>query len=158
MTSEIKHRSLNDEGFTLIEVLVALAIFSIGFLAVGLMQLDATRGNRRAQSVTYNSEWALDRVEWLLTQGAVKVDAYDAIATTVPPQAADGIDNNYNGVVDEAGETGPLSIAWTVDEVDLQPNIGTDIYNYKVITVTVSKTLGGETRTISLQNRIPKIV
>ncbi|WP_319525030.1 prepilin-type N-terminal cleavage/methylation domain-containing protein [uncultured Desulfosarcina sp.] len=148
----------DNSGFTLIEVLIALAIFSIGFLAVGLLQLDSAKGNRRAQSVTYSSEWALDRVETMLPQGMLSTTAYDSVATAAPAQDADGIDNNYNGTVDEAGETGPLSISWTVDEVDLKPSIGTDIYNYKIITVTVTKTLGGETRTISLQNRIPKIV
>jgi prepilin-type N-terminal cleavage/methylation domain-containing protein len=145
-------------GFTLIEVLIAIAIFSIGFMAVNMMQLNSARGNRRAQSVTYSSEWALDQVEWLLPSGMMNTANYDAIVTTVPPQDADGIDNDYDGAVDEAGESGPLSIRWTVDEVDLRPNIGTDIYNYKIVTVTVSKTLGGETRTINLQNRIPKIV
>ena len=158
MTNKLMHEPSDDRGFTLIEVLIALAIFSVGFLAVGLMQINSTGGNRRAQSVTYSSEWALDHVEWLLTQASVNNAAYDAIVSTVPAQDADNIDNNYNGVIDEAGESGPLSIQWTVNEVDLRPNIGTDIYNYKIITVTVSRTIGGETRTISLQNRIPKIV
>ena len=148
----------NNRGFTLIEVSIALAIFSIGFLAVCLIQLDSTKGNRKAQSVTYSSEWAMDRVEDLLPQGMTNAAAYDAIASSTPAQGADGIDNNYNGRVDEAGESGPLSISWTVNEVDLQPSEGTDIYNYKIITVTVTKAQGGDTRTISLQNRIPKIV
>ena len=151
-------RMIGDEGFTLIDVLIALAIFSVGFMAVGLMQINATGGNLKAQSVTYNSEWALDQVEWMLIQGSMNAAAYDAVVSAVPAQDADSIDNNYNGVIDEAGETGPLSIQWTVNEVDLEPNIGTDIYNYKVITVTVTKTFGSDTRTISLQNRIPKIV
>lgn len=148
----------DERGFTLIEVLIAMAIFSIGILAVGMMQINATGGNTRAQSVTYSSEWALDRVEWLLIQGTRDVAAYDAIGTTNPAQDADGIDNNYDGRIDEVGETGPLSISWTVNEADLEPTIGTDIYNYMLVTVTVTKTLGAQTRTISLQGRIPKIV
>lgn len=148
----------DERGFTLIEVLIAMAIFSIGILAVGMMQINSTRGNTKAQSVTYSSEWALDRVEWLLTQGTRNIAAYDAIVTTNPAQDADFIDNNYDGRVDEAGETGPLSISWTVNEADLEPTIDTDIYNYQIVTVTVTKTLGGETRAISLQSRIPKIV
>lgn len=160
MIKSNKYKMLNtgESGFTIIEVLIAMAIFSIGILAVGMMQINSTGGNTNAQSVTYSSEWALGQAEWLLTQGAANVSAYDAIVTTNPPQALDGIDNNYNGQIDEAGETGPISISWTVNEVDLGPNIGTDIYNYKIVTVTVTKTLGGQTRTISLQNRIPKIV
>ena len=149
---------MNEQGFTLIEVLVALAIFSVGILGVGMLQINATGGNKNAQSVTYSSEWALGQTEWLLTQGSASVSQYDGIVSTNPAQDADGIDNNYDGRIDEANEAGPLSISWTVNEVDLDPNIGTDIYNYKIITVTVTKTLGGEVRTISLQNRIPKIV
>ena len=150
--------NIDNRGFTLIEVLIALAIFSIGILAVGIMQINATRGNTKAQNVTYSSEWALGRAEWLLTQGSQSVANYDALVTTTPSQDADGIDNDYDGAIDEAGESGPLSISWTVTEVDLEPNIGTDIYNYKLVTVTVSKTFGSETRTISLQDRIPKII
>lgn len=148
----------NENGFTLIEVLIALAIFSVGILGVGLMQIDATSGNKNAQSTTYSSGWALGQTEWLVTQGAASATEYDAIVTTNPAQNADGIDNDYDGQIDEAGETGPLSVSWTVNEVDLEPNIGTDIYNYKVVTVTVTKNVGGQVRTISLQNRIPKIV
>jgi prepilin-type N-terminal cleavage/methylation domain-containing protein len=158
-TSEKKWAAIKDErGFTLIEVLVALAIFSIGILGVGLMQINATGGNKNAQSVTYSSGWALGQIEWLLTQGTADVTAYDAIVSTNPSQAADGIDNDYDGQIDEGGETGPLSVSWTVNEVDLEPNIGTDIYNYKVVTVTVTKSLSGQVRSISLQNRIPKII
>lgn len=53
----MKPRSITDigqhqAGFTLIEVLVALAIFSIGFMAVAAVQIDALRNVRSSQDRT----------------------------------------------------------------------------------------------------------
>jgi len=53
-------------GFTLIEVLIAMAIFSIGILGVGTMQLRSTGGNTNARIGTEASVWAQDRVETLM--------------------------------------------------------------------------------------------
>ena len=39
-------------GFTLIEVLIAMAIFSIGILAVGAMQISSTNSNAGARIQT----------------------------------------------------------------------------------------------------------
>ncbi len=55
------------QGFTLIEVLIALAIFSIGFLAVGSMQLRSTGGSTNARIRTEASIWTQDRVETLMS-------------------------------------------------------------------------------------------
>ena len=55
-----------ERGFTLIEVLIAMAIFSIGILAVGSMQLRSTSGNTNARIGTEASVWAQDRVETLM--------------------------------------------------------------------------------------------
>jgi type IV pilus modification protein PilV len=53
----------NEAGFTLIEVIVALAILTIGILAVNAMQTAAVRGNMAASDITIASTWAADRVE-----------------------------------------------------------------------------------------------
>ena len=42
----------NQEGFTLIEILIAVTIFAIGMLAVGSMQVSGIRGNATAQGIT----------------------------------------------------------------------------------------------------------
>ena len=57
----------NEQGFTLIEVLIALAIFSIGILAVGSMQLRSTGGSTNARILTEASIWGQDRVETLMS-------------------------------------------------------------------------------------------
>ena len=58
--------SYKERGFTLIEVLIAMAIFSIGILGVGTMQIRSTTGNTSARIRTEASVWAQDRVETLM--------------------------------------------------------------------------------------------
>ncbi len=58
--------SYKERGFTLIEVLIAMAIFSIGILGVGTMQLRSSTGNTSARIRTEASTWAQDRVETLM--------------------------------------------------------------------------------------------
>jgi prepilin-type N-terminal cleavage/methylation domain-containing protein len=59
-------RLAGNSGFTLIEILIAMAIFSIGILAVGNMQLGSTNGNTSSRIRTEASIWAQDRVETLM--------------------------------------------------------------------------------------------
>jgi len=61
-----KKSNYKERGFTLIEVLIALAIFSIGILGVGTMQLRSSSGNTSARIHTEASVWAQDRVETLM--------------------------------------------------------------------------------------------
>ena len=53
-------------GFTLVEVLIALAIFSIGILAVASLQTSLTGRNTSARISTEASIWSRDRVESLM--------------------------------------------------------------------------------------------
>ena len=61
-----KKSNYKERGFTLIEVLMAMAIFSIGILGVGTMQIRSTTGNTSARIRTEASIWAQDRVETLM--------------------------------------------------------------------------------------------
>ena len=56
----------NNKGFSLIEVLIALAVFSIGILAVAAMQISAIKTNASAGNATRAIEIASDQVEQLL--------------------------------------------------------------------------------------------
>ncbi|MCI5207476.1 MAG: prepilin-type N-terminal cleavage/methylation domain-containing protein [Candidatus Electrothrix sp. ATG2] len=53
-------------GFTLIETLMAMAIFTIGILGVLGMQLASISENLTANSITNGSTWAADQVEKIL--------------------------------------------------------------------------------------------
>ena len=53
----------SEKGFTLVEVMIALAVFTIGILAVNAMQTKAISINTSANKLTLASSWASDRVE-----------------------------------------------------------------------------------------------
>jgi type IV pilus modification protein PilV len=63
--NQIKKKN-NNQGFTLIEVLIAISIFAIGFLAVAAMQITANKSTRRAVEVTEATAIASDRMERLM--------------------------------------------------------------------------------------------
>lgn len=55
-------------GFTIIEVLIAAAIFAIGILGVATMQITATNGNASARMYSEASEIAQGEIERLLAE------------------------------------------------------------------------------------------
>lgn len=59
-------RRQGEQGFTLIEVMITIAIFSIGILAVGAMQLNAGSAENSASDYTIAGTIASDQIEALL--------------------------------------------------------------------------------------------
>jgi type IV pilus assembly protein PilV len=98
----------NQNGFTMIEILIAISIFAIGMLAVASMQISGIHGNARAQTLTGASTWASDQVETLL-----------------------GMDYDDGNLVSGAAQEGRYQITWSV-------TTGTMLPNTKTIKVTVS--------------------
>jgi len=142
------------KGFTLIEVLIGLAIFSIGILGVAAMQISATNGNSSAGRITSNMTWALDCVEELMalpyTHAALNVGNHSVTAGNLTTDS-DGIDNDSDGEIDEVGETGNISMQWTVTD-DMPMN------RTKTIQITVTRTGPGGSRTVTLTQVIPEII
>jgi type IV pilus assembly protein PilV len=138
------------QGYTLIEVLIAMAIFAIGILAVGSMQISAIKANANSRNSITVVTYAKDRVEDLMAL-AYDDDQLAAGAHSVAAgsftQATDGIDNDEDGRIDEAGETGHISIEWNVTESDLT---GDGINDGKVVTVTIIRAAAGRRRRASL--------
>ena len=99
-------------GFTLIEVLIAMAIFSIGILAVGAMQINSTNSNTTARIHTQETTLLVDQIERLT---ALAFDDADLDAG--------------NHAVDQD----PYTVSWAV--ADDVPVVGA-----KMITVTVIST------------------
>jgi type IV pilus modification protein PilV len=56
-----------EDGFTLIEILIALSIFAVGILAVASMQVMAIKTNHKASNVTETVTWAQDTMEELIS-------------------------------------------------------------------------------------------
>ena len=59
-------RQMTNRGFTLVEVMIGMAIFLIGFLAVGSMQIAAINGNSGAREATEAATRATSQLETLI--------------------------------------------------------------------------------------------
>ena len=59
----------NDEGYTLIEILIAIAILAVGLLAIATMQVSSIRVNDTARKMTRRATMAQDRLEYLMSLG-----------------------------------------------------------------------------------------
>jgi type IV pilus assembly protein PilV len=137
LTAKNKCTDSRNRGYTLMEVLIAIAIFSIGFLAVGSMQIMAMRTGVNSRNQTTVLSIAKDRAEELEALPYTHADLAGSAApgtTHAPAADIDGIDNDENGIVDdEAPGSGQITITWNV--IDDQPIAGT-----KSIRVTVTRT------------------
>jgi type IV pilus assembly protein PilV len=123
------NRISEESGFTLVEVMMAIAIFSIGILAVWALQHISTKSNTTARNLTIATVCASDQLERLIE--LPYLDANLTAGTHTPAQTADRIDNNFDGSVDEPGENGHLRVSWVVTD-------NTPILRCKEITVTVT--------------------
>jgi type IV pilus assembly protein PilV len=147
----------NNQGFTLIEIMIAMVIFVVGILSVAAMQTGATKGNNTANRSTRAFTWASDRMEVLMSlpyddpnpddldPGEHSEDNGDFT------QASDGIDNDYDGQIDEVGESGVVRIMWTVTVNDGITGAPPPPPNTKSIAVTVSwQTPMGKQKSLTL--------
>jgi type IV pilus assembly protein PilV len=60
-------KTKEEKGFTLLEVLVAICLLTVGLLGVAAMQAMAIKGNAFAGGVTEATTLAGDRMEYLMT-------------------------------------------------------------------------------------------
>jgi type II secretion system protein I len=114
----------SETGFTLIEVLMAMAIFAIGILAVGSMQIAAMNGGASARRSTDAATIAQDQIEKIIAGD------YDDLAAP-----ADAVVN------------GRYSLNWAVAEDDLNGDGNNDAKN---VTVTVTWPDKGGDRSFNL--------
>jgi type IV pilus assembly protein PilV len=119
-----------EDGFTLIEVLIAITIFAVGLLAVAAMQTSAIKMNSTAGKLTNLSTWGMDKIEEL--SALPYTNPWLQTAGNPPGTDTDG--NTHQEV------SGDYTISWTV--IDDNP-----VTRTKNITVTV--TGRGKTANIS---------
>lgn len=67
-TIDICVKRLSEEGFTIIEVMVAIVILTFGLLAVGSMQISAMRGNFMGGNTSIALSLASEKMEDLLSR------------------------------------------------------------------------------------------
>jgi type IV pilus assembly protein PilV len=148
----------NEKGFTLLEVIVAISVLTIGLLAVASMQVSAIRGNASAYGITEATSWAADQVEKLMV---LPYDHSELVDTD-----GDGTDEDVNGdgVDDDGGNFGLEDT--TVNTADHQVtrgkytvywNIAADVEadNTKTVNVIVTWTDHGIQKRVSIRNIMP---
>ena len=98
-------------GFTLIEVLIAIAVFSIGILAVASLQLANTKNNTTANIMTQATMLARAQIEQLKNEDI-----------TTSPDLTVGNHNDPNNPIDENGAAGGIyTRTWTVSSLPSPP-------------------------------------
>jgi len=110
------NRDRDSKGFTLIEVLIALAIFSIGILAVASLQVSARLQSRNSVEITEASAIASGQMEELMLRPFDHADLDPALN---PHQLT----------------SGKYTIGWLVTESDLN---GDALNDSKTVELTVS--------------------
>ena len=135
----------NQNGFTLIEVVIAILLLTVGILGAVIMQDAAIEGNSTAIHLTGGANWASDRQEILM---AMSYD--DAALTDVNDTGANagvtGLDNtDVAGSLADGGPVvqGDFIVFWNV--ADNYPVFGT-----KTIRVIVRRLDKGELKTVTL--------
>lgn len=121
----------NNRGYLLLEIMVAVAIFSIGFLAVGTMIVSTTRNNTTGNILTQATLLAEETLEDLKK---------DAISSLTPG----GPYYDPQNPIDEWGNKGGIyTRSWVIDDP-----LG--LTTSRRIRVTVSWERLGQTRRVEL--------
>ena len=94
-------------GFTLIEIMIALFILSVGLLAVATMQISAIRGNAMGNDVTHATLLAQDMLEQLKSS--------TNILTVADSNDVEGIYNRSWTLTAASGvaRTAAVTVSWT---------------------------------------------
>ena len=101
-------QSKRESGFTLLEVIIAISILTVGMLAVASMQTAAIRGNSFANQATESITWAQDKMEDLMAL------TYSAVANGGPETTPDNYMVNWE--VDTVGNVKRITVTVTWQE------------------------------------------
>lgn len=98
MIAGMKHAARGEEGFSLIEVLVALTILAVGLLSLALLQVTAIKGNAGASKSTIATDLAQTKLELF------RRDAWTAIGNSTSTTFGGGTIPIYASVPADAGD------------------------------------------------------
>ncbi|MBU0545062.1 MAG: prepilin-type N-terminal cleavage/methylation domain-containing protein [Proteobacteria bacterium] len=107
---EESDKKFNNRGFTLIEILIALAIFSIGILGVASMQILSVNYNGYARRTTEATTIVSELIERTMT---LPYDANDLDPANSPQQVMTGIYTVTWNVTDNVdNKTINMTVSW----------------------------------------------
>lgn len=76
-------KKLNNRGFSLIEMLIAVTILAVGLLAVAGLQVTAIKGNSHGSTISQATTYAQDRIEEIRNTDYAAI-AYSATPVDIP--------------------------------------------------------------------------
>jgi type IV pilus assembly protein PilV len=133
-------QSTNQQGFTLIEILIAITIFSIGILAVATMQVSSIKGNSSANGLSEAVTLAQDKMEELMS-----LDYGDNDLLDVDLNGAAGLAETVNadGSNPGQGTNARYNVFWNIAD-------NTPFSQTKTISVITTWTEEGRQRQVTL--------
>ncbi len=144
LLDSIKTIRSNQQGLTLLEAVIGMAIFTIGILAIAHLQNVSTHNNSLAQTATVNSHHAMQTIESLFAMGW---NSPDAQPTPPIKEFRDGGLYEVEWGINEYPTAGVVAMA---DELS-QPTV-------RLITVTSTYTdEGGTRRSVTLRLLKPRM-
>jgi len=112
LSTAIIIKGYNEKGFTLLEVIVAISVLTIGLLGVASMQVSAIKGNTLAFGITEATSWASDQTEKLIVLPYDHVDLQDTDG-----DGASGLENASEATDDNPNPPpthGKYKVYWNV--------------------------------------------
>ena len=153
MKFNIKHISARlknkdkEKGFTILELLFAITILSVGILAVASMQVASIRGNAFAGGVSTGTTWAADKLEELIASAYYDYSGSDL----------EDSDNDGDGGLGDTGSDADNQE--TQGDYTIYLNVSEDsvLNNTKTINVIVIWTDHEVQKDVSMRYVVPRI-
>ncbi len=102
-TAKYQEKRNREQGFTLIEVLVAVVILTVGLLAVGTMQISAIRGNFMSGNTSTALSLASEKMEDLLNNDYSHADLADSVTGNNSSLSSTTSVDNQENISEEGG-------------------------------------------------------
>ena len=151
-TPQLKHQgfiTVWQDGFTFIEILIAIAVLSIGLLSLTKMQISAIHNNAKSNNLMQRTTIASNHMERLLNKHFDDPDLTDMDNNNIGNHGNihdpenDGLDNDGDGSIDEADDDGEADykITWKITGNN---------ENSKIISLTVTGNHYGATTSTTI--------
>jgi type IV pilus modification protein PilV len=120
LSAAIIKKGHNEKGFSLLEVIVAISVLTIGLLAVASMQASAIRGNASAYGITEGTNLASDQIEKLMIMpydNPYPDDSYDYPLYPLEDRDKDGkfgLEDDTASTADHNVNRGKYTVYWNV--------------------------------------------